>query len=90
MSEQRKLIYHTTSTLISASAGTGKTYQLASRYIALLMLGAEPQKIIALTFTRKAAGEFRSRILHALAEGACDVRDTASGRNSLAARIWEV
>ena len=68
---QNALIYHTTSSLISASAGTGKTYQLASRYIALLMLGVAPEKIIALTFTKKAAGEFRSRILHALAEGAC-------------------
>ena len=88
--EQDKLIYHTTSTLISASAGTGKTYQLVSRYIALLMLGIEPEKIIALTFTRKAAGEFRGRILHALAEGACDLRDEETNRNMLAARIWEV
>ncbi len=84
------LIYHTTSTLISASAGTGKTYQLVSRYIALLMLGVAPEKIIALTFTRKAAGEFRGRILHALAEGACDLRDKKTRRNLLAARVWEV
>lgn len=90
MSDKKNPIYHTTSTLISASAGTGKTYQLASRYIALLMLGADPEKIIALTFTRKAAGEFRSRILHALAEGACGVTDPKTGRNTLAARIWEV
>lgn len=89
-SKQQKQIYHTTSTRISASAGTGKTYQLASRFIALLMLGVEPEKIIALTFTKKAAGEFRSRILHALAEGACDLRDKETGRNVLAARIWEV
>ncbi len=88
--EQQKKIYHTTSSLISASAGTGKTYQLASRFIALLMLGVEPDKIIALTFTKKAAGEFRSRILHALAEGACDIRDKETGRNVLASRIWEV
>lgn len=88
--EQEKQIFHTTSTLISASAGTGKTYQLVSRYIALLMAGVEPEKIIALTFTRKAAGEFRGRILHALAEGACDLRDKKTNRNMLAARIWEV
>ncbi|MCQ2367059.1 MAG: UvrD-helicase domain-containing protein [Akkermansia sp.] len=83
------LCFHTTSTRISASAGTGKTYQLASRYIALLMLGAEPESIIALTFTTKAAGEFRSRILHALAEGACDVKDKKTGRNKTAARVWD-
>lgn len=82
-------IYHTTSTRIAASAGTGKTYRLASRYIALLVLGADPEKIIALTFTKKAAGEFRSRILHALAEGACDIRDKETERNELSARVWE-
>ena len=81
--------YHTTSTRIAASAGTGKTYQLASRYIALLMLHVEPESIIALTFTKKAAGEFRSRILHALAEGACDVKDEKTGRNKTAARVWD-
>ena len=80
--------YHVTSNIIAASAGTGKTYQLASRYIALLVLGARPEEIIALTFTRKAAGEFRNRILHALAEGACH-KDTA-GRNPLTIRVWDV
>lgn len=89
---QSSLIYHTTSSLISASAGTGKTYQLASRYIALLMLGVAPEKIIALTFTKKAAGEFRSRILHALAEGACwkPSEDDKNARNPLSVRVWEI
>lgn len=89
---QSSLIYHTTSSLISASAGTGKTYQLASRYIALLMLGVAPEKIIALTFTKKAAGEFRSRILHALAEGACwkPSADDKNARNPLSVRVWEI
>ncbi len=91
-SNQSSLIYHTTSSLISASAGTGKTYQLASRYIALLMLGVAPEKIIALTFTKKAAGEFRSRILHALAEGACwkPAADGKDARNPLSVRVWEI
>lgn len=81
--------YHVTSNRIAASAGTGKTYQLASRFIALLVLGVRPEEIIALTFTRKAAGEFRNRILHALAEGADDKRDKKSGRNELTVRVWE-
>lgn len=88
--ESNSLRHHVTSNLIAASAGTGKTYQLASRYIALLVLGARPEEIIALTFTRKAAGEFRNRILHALAEGACDKRDNDTGRNELAVRVWDV
>lgn len=88
--ETNSLHHHVTSNLIAASAGTGKTYQLASRYIALLVLGAKPEEIIALTFTRKAAGEFRNRILHALAEGACNKCDKITGRNELAVRVWDV
>lgn len=56
--------------MIRASAGSGKTWQLANRYLALLVLGVTPEKIIALTFTKKAAGEFSDRILTLLAEGA--------------------
>ena len=58
------------SVMIRASAGSGKTWQLANRYLALLVLGVVPEKIIALTFTKKAAGEFSDRILTRLAEGA--------------------
>lgn len=54
--------------LISASAGSGKTYQLVRRYLHLLTLGQEAQGVVAMTFTRKAAGEFFSRILQRLAE----------------------
>jgi ATP-dependent exoDNAse (exonuclease V) beta subunit len=42
---------------ISASAGSGKTFQLAHRYIRLMALGVPPERMIALTFSRKAAGE---------------------------------
>ncbi len=54
--------------LISASAGSGKTYQLVRRYLHLLALGEDAEGIAAMTFTRKAAGEFFSRILQRLAE----------------------
>lgn len=57
-----------TPTLIRASAGTGKTYQLSSRYIDLLAAGEQPDRILATTFTRKAAGEIQDRVLHRLAE----------------------
>ena len=59
-----------TSNLISASAGTGKTYKLASRFISLLALDYPAERLIALTFTRNAAGEFKSNILKAIALGA--------------------
>jgi ATP-dependent helicase/nuclease subunit A len=55
-------------TLISASAGSGKTYQLVQRFLQLLALGQSPRSIAAMTFTRKAAGEFVNRIMSQLAE----------------------
>lgn len=56
--------------MIRASAGAGKTYALTSRYVALLAQGAAPERIVALTFTRKAAGEFFDEILNKLAGAA--------------------
>ncbi|QDU29985.1 ATP-dependent helicase/nuclease subunit A [Anatilimnocola aggregata] len=58
--------------LIRASAGTGKTYQLSNRYLQLLAAGVAPDKVLATTFTRKAAGEIFDRVLHRLAEAAVD------------------
>ena len=55
-----------------ASAGTGKTYQLTNRFIALLAAGELPERILATTFTRKAAGEIEERLFLRLAEAALD------------------
>ena len=49
--------------MILASAGSGKTYALTNRFVRLLANGAAPERIVALTFTRKAAGEFFDEIL---------------------------
>ena len=46
---------------LEASAGTGKTRVLVERYVHLVEEGASPRHILAITFTRKAAGEMRSR-----------------------------
>ncbi|MDR2863345.1 MAG: UvrD-helicase domain-containing protein [Puniceicoccales bacterium] len=61
---------------ILASAGSGKTYQLSNRIVRLLACGADPGGILALTFTRKAAGEFVRRTLAKLAAAAAN--DTAA------------
>src|SRR3954463_16616886 len=58
--------------MILASAGSGKTHALTNRYIGLLAHGAKPERIAALTFTRKAAGEFFDEILGKLARAASD------------------
>jgi ATP-dependent helicase/nuclease subunit A len=57
-------------TLIRASAGTGKTFALATRMIRLMLLNVEPHHVVALTFSRAAAGEIFNKIAERLAEAA--------------------
>jgi ATP-dependent helicase/nuclease subunit A len=49
--------------VVTASAGSGKTFQLSRRFIALVCAGADPARILTVTFTRKAAAEMSERIL---------------------------
>src|SRR6185295_8810312 len=58
--------------LVRASAGSGKTFALSSRFIALLAHGERPERILATTFTRKAAGEILERVYERLAAAALD------------------
>ena len=62
-------------TVIRASAGTGKTFQLSSRFLALVASGARPDHILAVTFARKAAGEIRDRIFVRLAQAVESTQD---------------
>jgi len=57
-------------TLLLASAGTGKTHRLTLRYLELVFAGVDPARILATTFTRKAAGEILQRVLVRLCDAA--------------------
>lgn len=66
---QKKAVTHGNGPLlIAAGAGSGKTKTLTSRVLHLLEKGVNPESIIAITFTNKAAKEMRNRIYGKLAE----------------------
>ena len=49
------------SVAVEACAGAGKTWMLVSRIVRALLEGTAPHEILAITFTKKAAGEMRTR-----------------------------
>lgn len=77
--------------IISASAGTGKTYRLSLEYIALILKhwntkDFKPEQILVITFTRKATAEIRDRIyrhLEMLSNG-------SEGWKELAVNLWSL
>lgn len=63
------------SVAVEACAGAGKTWMLVSRVLRALLDGAQPQDILAITFTKKAAGEMRERLQQVVAEWATQSDD---------------
>lgn len=55
--------------LVVAGAGSGKTYTMTRRIINLIQRGVAPERILGLTFTRKAAGELSERVAAAVLDG---------------------
>jgi len=64
---------------VSANAGSGKTHVLVNRIIRLMLDGANPGKILALTFTKAAAAEMANRLNQRLATWAMLSHDELAG-----------
>ena len=78
----KKIIFNNERTM--ANAGAGKTFALTNRFISLVLGGAKPEEICALTFTRKAAGEFFNKTIKKLADAAASDKAADKLANNLA------
>jgi len=68
------------SMLVSAGAGSGKTWVLTERYLEMLSKGYRPSQIVAITFTEKAAGEMKGRIRAAVQKMALQAEEVGEKR----------
>ncbi len=81
-----------TSFIVQAPAGSGKTELLIQRYLRLLETVESPGAVVAITFTRKAAAEMRARVVEALQNAAAGIEPAAAHQRitfEIARRVLE-
>ncbi|MCH8157870.1 MAG: UvrD-helicase domain-containing protein, partial [Nitrospinae bacterium] len=84
--ERQEALDPTRSFLVQAPAGSGKTELLIQRFLKLLGGVEYPEQILSMTFTRKAAGEMKTRILDALERA----RDDTPPESAHQRQTWEL
>ena len=85
--EQRAAIQTRGEVIVSASAGSGKTFVMIERLVSLVLGGEDVRNILAVTFTNKAAAQMRERLRLALVKGIneCDGEKKERLKEQLAA-----
>ncbi|MDG1753694.1 MAG: UvrD-helicase domain-containing protein [Rhodothermales bacterium] len=74
--------------IVRAGAGSGKTTVLVKRMLSLLRGGSAPDEIVAITFTKKAAGELRQRFFEGLMKAQRHVEERIQSDSEESAALW--
>ena len=89
-SEQRAAIDATGKTIVSASAGSGKTTVMIEKIIRLIKDGFSVKEILAVTFTKKAASQMKEKLSKALIQAINDPATSAEKKTELKKQLSEV